>query len=132
MYVANTWLSPSKNYSIRRNGTFFSANSLGPLNNVKITDLSGNVPTGGAKVIVSAWDSAGTKLAQVSGLVPLVVNNHQTVTVSGDQFAAMFVGTPMSYSVVVQSTHSTVSNVKKSADGITSTVWANTVGGGAL
>lgn len=134
-YSAGTTLSVTKVYTIARNGTFFSANSLGPLNNIKISDLSGRVPTGGAKVLISAWDAAGTKLPEASGVTDILVQNNATVTISGAEFAARFVGTAMKYEVAVQSVAATLSNVKKdpTTGGITSTVYvpANT-GGGAL
>jgi len=134
-YLANTWMAPTLNYKLARNGTFFSANSLGPLNNIKISDLSGNVPTGGAKVLISAWDAAGTRLAEASGVTDILVQNHSTVTISGAGFAARFVGTPMKYEVAIQSTTATLSNIKKDpvTGGITSTVYVPTAsGGGAL
>jgi hypothetical protein len=133
-YLAYTWQSPLTNYRLLRNGTFFSANSLGPLNNIKISDLSGRVPTGGAKVLISAWDAAGVKLSEASGITDILVQNNSTVTLSGSEIAARFVGTPMKYEVAVQSTNSTISNIKKdpTTGGITSTVYTNTTGGGAL
>jgi len=134
-YVANTWMSPTVNYKLTRNGTFFSANSLGALNNIKISDLSGNVPTGGAKVLISAWDAAGTRLAEASGNADILVQNHSTVIISGAEFAARFVGTPMKYEVAIQSTTATLSNIKKDpvTGGITSTVYVPSAsGGGAL
>jgi len=133
-YVAYTWQSPVTNYKLTRNGTFFSANSLGPLNNVKISDLSGRVPTGGARVLISAWNVSGVRLAEASGITDILVQNNSTVTLSGSEIAARFVGTPMKYEVAVQSTNSTISNIKKdpTTGGITSTVYTNTAGGGAL
>jgi len=132
-YLANTWMSPTITYRLTRNGTFFSANSLGALNNIKISDLSGNVPTGGAKVLINAWDAAGVRLAEASGNADILVQNNSTVIISGAEFAARFVGTPMKYEVAVQSVYGTVSNIKKDpvTGGITSSVWTNS-GGGAL
>lgn len=133
-YVAYTWQSPITNYKLTRNGTFFSANSLGPLNNIKISDLSGRVPAGGAKVFISAWDAAGVKLTEATGVADILVQNNATVMLSGTDIAARLVGTPMKYEVAVQSINSTISNIKKdpTTGGITSTVYTNTTGGGAL
>lgn len=132
-YLANTWMSPTVTYRLTRNGTFFSANSLGALNNIKISDLSGNVPTGGAKVLINAWDAAGVRLAEASGNADILVQNNSTVIISGAEFAARFVGTPMKYEVALQSVYGTISNIKKDpvTGGITSSVYTNS-GGGAL
>lgn len=131
-YLAYTWISPVTNYKFVRNGTFFSANSLGIYNTVKISDLSGAVPTGGAKVLISAWDVNGVRLADASGLTDILLQNNQTISLTGDQIAARFVGTAMKYEVAVQSKNSLISNVKKTPDGFGSNVYTNTVGGGAL
>lgn len=131
-YLPVTWQTTIKNYNFLRNGTFFSANSLGTYNTVKISDLSGSVPIGGAKVLINAWDAAGVRLAEASGLTDILVQNNQTITLTGDQIAARFVGTAMKYEVAVQSKNATLSNVKKTPDGFGSNVYTNTVGGGAL
>lgn len=132
-YLAYTWQSPITNYKLLRNGTFISANSLGDQNTVKISDLSGSVPTGGAKVLISAWDQAGAKLAEASGLPDILVQNNETIILTGVAIAARFpVGTPMKYEIAVQSKNAVISNVKKTAEGFGSTVYTNTVGGGAL
>lgn len=131
-YVPTTWQTTIKNYNFLRNGTFFSANSLGTYNTVKISDLSGTVPTGGAKVLINAWDAAGVRLAEASGLTDILVQNNQTITLTGDQMAARFVGVAMKYEVAVQSKNAVISNVKKTPDGFGSNVYTNTPGGGAL
>jgi len=131
-YVAATWQSPLTNYKFVRNGTFFSANSIGTYNTVKVSDLSGSVPLGGAKVLINAWDAAGVRLAEASGLTDVLVQNNQTITLTGDQIAARFVGTPMKYEFAVQSKNSVISNVKKTPDGFGSNVYTNTTGGGSI
>jgi len=134
-YTANVWQAAIDNYRIVRNGVFFSANSLGPLNNIKISDLSGVVPTGGAKILISAWDAAGVKLADASGLTDVLLQNNATVILTGTEIAARFVGTPMKYEVAIQSLNATLSNIKKDpvTGGITSTVYVPVdSGGGAL
>lgn len=132
-YVATVWQTAQTNYKILRNGVSFSANSLGPLNTVKITDKSGNVTTGGAKVIITAYDTDGAKLAEVAGAPVLLVQNFATLQLTGDVIAARFTGTPMLYEFAVASTNAIITNVKKTAEGFGSTVYTNTnndVGGG--
>ena len=134
-YAATVWQSAIDNYRVVRNGVFFSANSLGPLNNIKISDLSGVVPTGGAKILITAWDAAGVKLADASGLTDILLQNHATVSLAGADIAARFIGTPLKYEVAIQSLNATLSNVKKDpvTGGITSTVYVPAAtGGGAL
>jgi len=128
-YVANTWLAAGQNYSITRNGFFFAANSLGPLNTIKISDKSGKVPTGGAKVFISAWDVNGTKLAEATGNADILLQNNQTITLTGPDMAARFVGTPMKYEVIVQSTNGIVTNVKTTTTGVNTTVFSIVTGG---
>ena len=133
-YNANTWLSTVQSYQIKRNGVNFSANSLGALNNIKISDKSGNVPTGGANIIISAYDAAGVKLAEVAGAPALKLLNNQTLEFTGDVIAARFVGTPMRYDFFIGSTTAVITNVKKTVEGFGSTVFTNTLNtdGGAL
>jgi hypothetical protein len=129
-YNANTWLSPGTNYKILRNGVYFSANSLGTYNTVKISDINGKIPATGAIVYISAWDAAGTKLADAAGAVAIVLQANQTITLTGDAIAARFVGTPMKYEFAVQDTSAVVTNVKKTPEGFGSNVYKAGGGGG--
>lgn len=134
VYNASTWLSPVTNFTIKRNGVSVSANSLGPLNTIKITEKSGNVVSGGAQITIVAYDESGVKLAEVSGAPVLLIQNNQTIQLTGDVIAARFTGTPMRYDIYVASTNALISNVKKTAEGFGSTVFTNTNNpdGGAL
>lgn len=128
-YVATVWQSSQVNYKILRNGVSFSANSLGPLNTIKISDRSGNVTTGGSKVLITAYDVNGAKLSEVAGAPTLLVQNFETLQLTGDVIATRFTGTPMLYEFAVASTTAVVTNVKKTAEGFGSTVYTNTNGG---
>lgn len=124
-WAANTWLSSMTGYKIIRNGVSFSANSLGPLNTVKITEKTGNVPTAGAKVLISAFDADGNRLAEVAGAPELLLQKFATMQLTGDVIAARFTGTPMAYEFAVASTGAIVTNVKKTAEGFGSTVYTD-------
>jgi len=129
VWVANTWLSPATTYQITRNGFFFAANSLGPLNTIKISDKSGRVPIGGAKVFVTAWDVNGVSLAQAAGVADILLQNHQTIALTGTALAARFVGTPMKYEFIVQTTNGIVTNIKTTTGGVNTTIWSIVTGG---
>jgi hypothetical protein len=124
-WAAFTYYNPKNFYDILRNGVSFSANSLGPLNTIKITDRSGNLPAAGGLVIVQAWDVNGVKLADAAGVTPILLLSNQTITKTGSDLAARFVGTAMRYDVAIQSTSAVCTNIKKDATGITETVFAN-------
>lgn len=111
-------------YTILRNGVSFSANSIGPLNMIKITDRSGNLPALGAVVLVSAYDAAGAKLADAAGVQPILLLTNETIVKTGSELAARFVGTAMRYEVSIQTTAAICTNIKKDATGITETVFS--------
>lgn len=129
VWVATVWQAAQTDYKIVRNGMSFSTNSLGPLNTIKISDKSGNVTVGGAKVIITAYDENGAKLSEVAGAPTLLVQNYQTLQLTGDVIAARFAGTPLLYDVAVASTNAMVTNVKKTAEGFGSFVYSNIDGG---
>lgn len=128
-YDSHTWITGAQNYKILRNGVYFSANSLGTYNTVKISERSGIVPTGGATVFVQAWDVDGVRLAEATGVLPIALGANQTITLTGDQLAARFVGTPMKYEFFCSTTNAVISNVKKTPDGFGSNVFTNDNGG---
>jgi hypothetical protein len=127
-YIAGTWLGPVKYFTIARNGVFFTSNSIGQYNTIKISDKSGSVPTGGAKVLISAYDATGTKLAEAAGNADILLQNNQTIELTGTQLAARFVGTAMKYEVAVTSTSAAITNVKKTPEGFGSNVWSTNGG----
>jgi DNA-binding beta-propeller fold protein YncE len=96
----------------------FSTDSVGPLSTVKITDMSGSLPSSGSAITVTAWDASGDPLTQSASAAPLTLSNHGTTTIAGTDLAARFPGvTPMTYQFTVASSQYIFTNVKKSMDG---------------
>jgi hypothetical protein len=126
-WTAHTAKSATTLETISRDGVSFVCNSLGPRNTVKITDRSGNLPTAGGSILVTAYDVDGNLLTEVSGAPSLVVKSNETVTITGTDLAARFSGTPMKYEFAVQTASAVVTNVKVSTDGTmtATTVYAN-------
>jgi len=96
----------------------FSTNSVGPLSTIKITDMSGSLPSSGSAITVTAWDANGNALTQSASAPTLTLCNYGTKTITGTALAAMFQGTPMLYSFTINSSMTVIANVKKSADGL--------------
>ncbi|MGA3209544.1 MAG: hypothetical protein ABSE05_17180, partial [Syntrophales bacterium] len=95
----------------------FSTNSVGPLSTVKITDMSGSLPSSGSAITVTAWDANGNALTQSGSATPLTLYNYGTTSIAGTALAARFQGAPMLYSFTINSSMTVVTNVKKSEDG---------------
>ena len=101
-----------------RGTTKFVANSVGPRNSIKITDMSGSLSTSGAAITVAAWDVNGNALPESASAAPLKLYSHGTTTIAGPDLMARFpTGTPMSYEFTVGSSKYVITNVKSSADG---------------
>ena len=96
----------------------FSTNSVGALSTIKITDMSGSLPSSGSAITVNAWDASGNALTQSSSATPLTLKNYATISITGTALAAMFQGTPMLYTFTINSSMTVIANVKKSADGL--------------
>jgi hypothetical protein len=128
VWLPYTYFGPRNHYEIRRNGVSFTANSLGQYNTVKVSDKSGSQPAAGGKVNVVAWDTAGVKLANAAGVTDILLKSNETITLTGDQLAARFVGTAMKYEVSIESTGALISNVKKTPEGFGSNVYTNANG----
>ena len=128
VWLPYTYFGPRNHYEIRRNGVSFTANSLGPLNTIKISDKSGNQPALGGKVNVVAWDAAGVKLANAAGVLDILLKSNETIELTGTALAARFVGTAMKYEVSIESTGAVITNVKKTPEGFGSTVYTNANG----
>ena len=96
----------------------YVSNSIGPRNTIKITDMSGSVPAGGAAIIVHAWDASGNALTESGGATALRLYSHGTTPITGPELAARFpTGSPMTYDFTIGSPKVVVTNVKSSADG---------------
>ncbi len=96
--------------------TNFVANSVGPRNSIKITDMSGSLSASGASITVAAWDANGISIPEVSTATPLTLVNHGTTTIAGTDLIARFTSTPMSYEFTVNSSKYVITNVKSSTD----------------
>ena len=116
--------------AIARNGTFFTSNSTGALNNIKVTDQSGSLPTAGGDISYAAWDASGASVAQAAGAatLPATVPSNGTVIVPGADLTANFPG-GVRYDVTVNSSDASISNVKKTATGTTVNTYRSGTGG---
>jgi C4-type Zn-finger protein len=96
----------------------FVSNSIGPRNSIKITDMSGTLPTAGAAIQVAAWDVSGNAITE-SGYAPaLNLYSFGTTVISGSDLAARFpLGAPMTYQFSINSSKLLITNVKSSSDG---------------
>lgn len=98
--------------------TNFIANSIGPRNTIKITDMSGSLPVNGAAITVKAWDANGNAIPESGGAAALKLSSHATTTIGGPALAARFpTGAPLTYEFTVDSAKVVITNVKSSADG---------------
>ncbi len=116
--------------SIARNGTFFTSNSTGALNNIKVTDQSGSLPAAGGDISYAAWDASGASVAQAAGAatLPATVPNNGTVVVPGADLTANFPG-GVRFDVTVNSSDASISNVKKTTSGTTVNTYRSGTGG---
>jgi hypothetical protein len=98
--------------------TNYSTNSVGSLSTLKITDMSGSLPSG-ATITVNAWDSYGNALTQSASAPSLTLSNHGTTTIKGTELAAWFTTstTPTTYQIAVASSQYIITNVTSSTDG---------------
>ncbi|MHB8111695.1 MAG: Lcl domain-containing protein, partial [Syntrophorhabdaceae bacterium] len=94
----------------------FVANSIGPRNTIKITDLSGTLSPAGAAITITAWDENGNSIVESSSALPLKLYSHGTTSIPGADLMARFPTTPMAYEFSVGSTKYIITNVKASAD----------------
>ncbi len=128
-FIASTPVTDQVLISITRNGSFFSTNSTGGLNTVKITDMSGRAAS---KIEVSAYDANGVKVTRAAGAPVLAtsVTANSTVSISGADLTANFPNA-VRFDFVVESKKIEVSNVKKTSAGTNVTVYT-TAGQGQL
>lgn len=109
--------------------TNFVANSLGPRNTIKITDMSGTISASGAAITISAWDVNGSTIPETGTASSLKLYSHGTTMISGTDLMARFPSaTPMSYEFTVASTKYVITNVKNSSDGSINIPYAYTNG----
>jgi hypothetical protein len=128
LYAAHETTSVTPVHTITRNGTFFTTNSTGGLNNIKVTDMSGLLPTEGGEISVMAWDASGAAVPAAAGAAALpTVPSNGTVVLPGTMLTGNY-PTAVRFDVTVNSSRAVISNVKKTADGTTIT----TLGNGAV
>ncbi len=93
-------------------------NSVSTRSTVKITDMSGTLPSAGGAITVNAWDATGNSIPASGSAVPLKLYSHATTTIMSADLATRFPsGTPQSFEFTVQSPKVIVTNAKSSTDG---------------
>ena len=93
------------------------SNSIGSLNTIQISDMTGKLPAGGGAITISAWDVNGAALEESVGAAPLMLFNHGTNSISGPELAARFLnGTPMLYKFSIDASEVVITNIKNSAN----------------
>ncbi len=93
-----------------RGPSMLVSNSIGSLNTIKISDISGSLPAGGGAIVVSAWDVKGNAIPESAEAVTLKLYNHETKTISG--LAGRFSEVPMLYKFAINSSKVVITNVK--------------------
>ncbi len=93
----------------------YVSNSTGNRNFIKISDMTGALPAGGATISVIAWDVDGQALPESVNAIPVKLYNHGTTVIEGSDIAARFPsGIPMTYLFNVESDKFLLTNVKRS------------------
>ena len=97
--------------------TNYTTNYVSDLNTIKITDMSGGIPVGGA-ITITSRDGAGILIPESESAIALKLNNHGTTTIEGNDLRNRFPsGTPVTYEFSIGSTNVVVTNLTKSTDG---------------
>ncbi len=122
-FNSHTVLAATKVATLTRDGSSFSVNATGPLNTVKISDASGALIAGTGAISVVAYDAAGAAVAGSVTIAALTSNG--TVTISGSDLTTGYPGA-VRYDFTIESSSILASNVKKTADGTTVTVYSTT------
>jgi hypothetical protein len=92
------------------------ANSIGPRNTIKISDVSGALSTPAA-IYITAWDVNGNAIPESTTAAALNLYSRGTTSITGAALAARFTGgTPISYEFAVSSAKYIITNVKSSSD----------------
>ena len=96
----------------------FVSNSIGSRNTLYISEFSGTLGTGGAAIVIRAWDAAGTEIPESVSVSSYNIFNYETVKITGAELASRFSsGTPMTYEFTVNSSKVVTTNVKSSSGG---------------
>jgi len=129
-FKAHSVLAATPVVSLLRNGSSFSVNSSGPLNNIKITDNSGTIKTGTGSIKVTAYDAAGALAVGTAPVIAALTSN-ATRSIAMSTLTTAF-PTAVRFDFDVESSSIVASNVKKTATGTTVTVYNNKTSVGAL
>ncbi len=96
----------------------FVSNTVGSRNAIKVTDMSGTLPSSGTAITVTAWNAAGNAIPESISAAPLVLYSHGTTIINGTDLAARFpTGTPMTYAFTSASAELVITNLKYKSDG---------------
>jgi hypothetical protein len=97
----------------------YLTNYISDLNTIQITDISGNISTGGASITITARDVAGNIIPESSGATALKLYNFGTTTIEGNDLQNRFPGgVPATYRFYTgSSNYAVVTNLTKSLDG---------------
>jgi hypothetical protein len=107
----------------------FVSNSIGSRNTIKVTDMSGTIPTGGIAITAAAWDASGKAILESTSAETLRLYSHGTTIISGSSLTERFPsGVPMTYEFTIASPKLVISNVKNSSDGTLNIPTVYTVG----
>ena len=96
----------------------YTTNYVSDLNTIRITDMSGSIPSDGASITIVARDVDGNIIPESGSAIALKLNNYGTTTIEGDDLQNRFSGgTPVTYEFSIGSTSVVVTNLTKSSDG---------------
>jgi hypothetical protein len=96
----------------------FVSNSIGSRNTLYISEFSGTLGTGGAVIVIKAWDASGKEIPESGSVTSYNIFNYETIKITGAELASRFSsGTPMTYEFTVNSSRVVITNVKSSSGG---------------
>jgi hypothetical protein len=98
--------------------TKYTTNYVSDLNTIRITDMSGSIPSGGGSITIIARDGGGILIPESGSATALKLNNHGTTTIEGGDLRNRFPGgTPVTYEFSIGSLSAVVTNLTESTDG---------------
>ncbi len=98
--------------------TNYTTNYVSDLSTIRITDMSGGIPAGGASITITARDGGGILIPESGSAIALKLNNHGTTTIEGNDLRNRFPsGTPVTYEFSIGSPIVVVTNLTESTGG---------------
>jgi hypothetical protein len=98
--------------------TNYTTNYVSDLNTIRITDMSGSIPSGGGIITIVARDVDGKLIPESGSAVALKLVNQGTTTIEGRDIQIRFPGgVPVTYEFSIGSSNVVVTNLTKSTDG---------------